>query len=135
MALKIKTIAYSEKTKICYEVDGDKYTVESKELPSEQFRKAFYDLKHIAAEVAGITEAPTRLDIAYLAGDDDQIKEISLTVEQPFTPPFTGDMTVKMPAICAGELAEKHIEIVTACILNAGEYLKGNRAQLQLIFE
>ncbi len=23
MALKIKTIAYSEKTKICYEVDGD----------------------------------------------------------------------------------------------------------------
>lgn len=134
--LKIKSIAYDgEKTKICYEVAGDKYTVESKELPAEQFRKSFFDLKYIAAEVAGITEAPTRLDIAYLAGDDDQIKEISLTVEQPFTPPFTGDMTVKMPAICAGELAEKHLEIVTACILNAGEYLKGNRAQLQLIFE
>jgi hypothetical protein len=133
--LKIKSIGYAEKVKICYEIDGDKYTVESKELPSAQFKSAFFDLKHIAAKVAGIVQAPTRLDITYLVGDEAQVKEISLIVEQAFQPPFSGEMVTRLPGIMAGELKESDLEIVTACILNAGEYLKGNRAQMQLIFE
>ena len=133
--LKIKSIGYAEKVKIYYEIDGDKYTVESKELPSSQFKSAFFDLKCIATKIAGIAQAPTRLDIAYLPGDDAQIKEISLVVEQSFLLPFTGKMVTRLPGISARELDESCLEIITACILNAGEYLKGNRAQMQLIFE
>ena len=133
--LKIKSIGYAEKVRIYYEIDGDKYTVESKELPSAQFKNAFFDLKCIATKIAGIAQAPTRLDIAYLPGDDAQIKEISLVVEQSFLLPCTGKMVTRLTGISAGQLDESCLGIITACILNAGEYLKGNRAQMQLIFE
>lgn len=135
MAIKIKQVQYSEKVKICYEIDSDKYTVESGELPDQKFRDAFHDLKHIAAKVGGITAAITRLDVFYLPEDDDQIKAVSLSAEMAFIPPFTGETVIKMPMIAAGELMEFDLRVIEAVIINAAEYLKGNRAQLKLVFD
>lgn len=134
MAIKVKQVQYAEKVKICYEVESDKYVVESAETPNQHFRDAFHDLKKIAAKVGGITAAITRLDVFYLPEDDDQIKAVSLSAEMAFIPPFTGETVIKMPMIAAGELKESDLLIIDAVIINAVEYLKGNRAQLKLVF-
>lgn len=135
MAIKIKQVQYNEKVKICYEIDGDKYTVESGELPNQKFRDAFHDLKHIAEKVGGVLAEITRLDVVYLPEDDSQIKTISLTSEVAFHAPFTGITTVKMPMIIAGELKEADLLVVDSVLICAAEYLKGNRAQMRLIFD
>ena len=134
MPIKIKQVQYSEKVKISYESDGDKLTLESGELPSKEFKDSFHALKFIAAKVSGITAAITRLDVVYLPEDEAQIKAISLSAELPFVAPFNGETIIKLPTIAAGEIEESDLLVVDAVIINALEYLRGNRAQQLLNF-
>lgn len=133
--MKIKQVQFSEKIKIVYETGGDRFMLESADLPSKAFKEAFHDLKQIVSAVSGFIVAVTRLDIVYLPDDDSQIKSVSIGAEMPFNAPCTGETSIKLPTIAAAEMREEYLTLVDAVVLCAIEYIKGNRAQALLNFE
>jgi hypothetical protein len=124
-----------DQIKICYQVGkhcgDDKHTLESKEAARPEFGQAFAKLGVILAAISGIEATPKQINLTH---DDEGITKFTLVGIKDVNAPFTGSIEIKTPEILTEDISTAEYNMLETVEAEAGEYLKGNRAQLSLIF-
>lgn len=135
--MKIRQIKFNgDQIRIVYQVPNhngdDKHILESKEPPRAEFSGNFSGLADILKGITDIDAAPVQVNFCH---DEEGICTFQIVGVKGVRAPHRGEIDIKSPEINADAISPAEFAIIEGVEHEAIEYINGNRAQLNLIFQ
>lgn len=135
--MKIRQIKFNgDQIKIVYQVakhnGDDKHLLESKEPPRPDFARHFGGLADIMKTITDIDAEPVQVNFCH---DEEGICTFQIIGLKTAKAPHLGYIDIKTPEVNADAISPAEFAIIEGVEHEAKEYINGNRAQLNLIFQ